>query len=200
MSCIVGIVANDTVYMGGDSLVSWGDISSPDPAQKVFTKCPVGGEEKILVGYCGSVGASSIMKTAWKVPKLPKKSNNTLAYVIKKLVPSLRSSLDLLTSHSSVITLGIRNELFEISLNFGVSSQGKYSCNGSGFEIALGVLHSLYACEVSHGHFTEPTSKIYHTLTAVGSLVNGVGPPYSHKCLAEENGYTLCPKSKLWIL
>ena len=143
MSCIVGIVDSDQVWIGGDSAVSENDVVKTLKHAKVFRR------GKFLLGYVGDLRVGQLIRYKMKIPKIG--SKGLMKYMSTSFVDALRKCLkengaikieDSVEESSNKWLVGIDGRLFEIGHSFEVSEE-VYTAIGSGQEFATGVLHDL---------------------------------------------------------
>lgn len=136
MTCIVGIIQDNTVYVGGDRSASDGDsiISIKNP--KV--------EERNgwVYGYAGTIGIGQLFSF---IP-LPAEVDNEYHYIRLTIVEELKKAMDSFTNppteHDTTWLIGKNGRLFELSSSdWGVVEVEETSI-GSGSQYALGSLYT----------------------------------------------------------
>ena len=86
MTCIVGIVYNGVVHIGGDSAgVSGLDITIRKD-KKVFTN----GE--FVMGFTSSFRMGQVLQYDFKPPKIKDVDDDLMAYMVRKFIPAVRES------------------------------------------------------------------------------------------------------------
>lgn len=172
MTCIVGIVQDNKIYMGGDSAgVSDLDITiRRDP--KVFR---VG---EFLLGFTSSFRMGQILMHDFDPPKI-KENADPFRYMIKKFIPAVREAFkdggylekNNEADQGGTFLVGIRGRLFVIEDDFQVGeSHDGYLSVGCGSKYALG---SLY--ETRH---QPPMERIEKALNAAEHFSGGVAKPF----------------------
>lgn len=145
MTCIVGIAANDIVYIGGDRGVSDDNSISAMSRPKVTAK----GEW--VFGYAGSLGTGQLIEFI-TLPKLLK--NDDPYFIIKTtVVEELRRLYDThgrdIEDNSTDWLIGCRGRLFELSSSDWSVLEIEESAIGSGGSFAMGSLHTTKQYEVA---------------------------------------------------
>lgn len=197
MTCIVGLVEEGTVYMGGDSLaVSGGWLIREMAEGKVFRK----GE--FLFGVSGMARYIQVLKYRFVPP--PQRGDDVQTYMQVRFVDGLRQCLrestNLVTNNgleeleeSTNLMVGYRGSLYRVDASFGLSEcGGAFLTLGSGDEVASGAMAALEG--------TEPEQRVLRALEIAGQFNMGVRPPYYVEVLkpAEQNG-RYDPKEPLGI-
>lgn len=144
MTCIVGIVQKDIIWVGGDSATSAGYSVSIRPNQKVFTN------HGFLIGCAGSVRAANLVRYKFSPPQPTQ--DDMYDYFVTGFVENLRDCLkssgnasknDDFEYISSQFLVGFYGRLFMIDGDYQVNEcVNGYEAIGSGADTALG---SLYA-------------------------------------------------------
>lgn len=172
MTCIVGIVDNGMVYIGGDSAGSDGYNVTIRKDDKVFVK------EDMAFGFTDSFRMGQILKYDFDIP-FTKASQDPMEYMVKTFIPGLRTCLssggfakkDNNVEKGGEFFVGYKSRLFRIQSDFQVGeSHDKFDAIGSGAEIARG---ALYATQ------TLPTSQRIELALEAATRYNAfVRPPY----------------------
>lgn len=175
MTCIVGLVEDGKIYLGGDSAgIADDDIQRID-TPKVFQK------QHLLIGYTWSFRMGQIIQYADKFPELFEHPDN-YTYLIKHFVPFLRAEFKdagwLRTEDSQDLggkfLVGIRGELFVIHAHFQVLRMfDNFNAIGSGSQYALGAMRIL-----KHNTDKEPAIKVGLALAAASYFSTSVGGPF----------------------
>lgn len=176
MTCIVGLVQDGKVYMGGDSLATSGShgIIRDDP--KVFKN----GE--FLIGYTSSFRMGQLLAHKFSPPK-QKEHQDVFAYMVTDFIDAIRECFKdsgFATKHNEEerggnFLVGYRGSLFEIDTDYQVGKNScKYAAVGSGYSYALGALHTLVTPELNF----DPTQALYLALEASAEFCNSVRGPF----------------------
>lgn len=182
MTCIIGLIEGNTMYMGGDSAyVSGWHIRAGAP--KVIRL----GE--MLIGVSGYPRAMQIVRYHLTVPAHPD-DLDTESYMVTCFVPALREAFKEhgfaevqynQENYDSTLMVAYRGRLFEIESNFQLSYYREpYAAIGSGQSYALAAMSLLYE---KH----PPPDAIYISLETAAHFCTGVIPPFYIESL-EANG------------
>ncbi|MGG4462618.1 hypothetical protein ABEO79_00165 [Micromonospora provocatoris] len=177
MTCIVGLVHNNRVYIGGDSAGVGGYSITTRADEKVFVK----GE--FVMGFTSSFRMGQLLRYKLNIP-YHKPEVDTFEYMVTEFVEAVRQCLkDGGFSRSNdgeeaggTFLVGYRGELFVIFDDYqvGKSTLG-YDAVGCGEDIAKGSLYS----SIDHTSFNEyPESRIIEALSASEQFNAGVRGPF----------------------
>jgi ATP-dependent protease HslVU (ClpYQ) peptidase subunit len=178
MTCIIGLIENGTVWMGGDSAgVSGLNITVRKDA-KVFKN------GDFLIGYTSSFRMGQLLRFKFNPPTYyaEQYNNDPYKYMCTDFIESIRKCLK--DGGYSVINnneesggsflVGFQERLFEIYDDFQVGeSIDDYNSIGCGEQYAKGVLYSLYQKDK-----TTPQEKIKTALQAAEYFSSGVRRPF----------------------
>lgn len=151
MTCIVGLVDGNSVWLGGDRAATDGGLNRTllkEP--KIFTKGEVG------FGVCGLPKVMDALKHAIELPV--QSGGNDRAFLVAELVPAIRDGLvkfDAAGKNTSpfgggdavqfegAMLVAYRGHLYQLEGNFQlVESDEKFDSVGSGSALALGSFSS----------------------------------------------------------
>lgn len=182
MTCIVGIVHNQTVYMGGDSQATAGWVQYSIKNPKVF----LNGE--FLIGFAGSFRMLQLVQYKFTPPK-NYENHDPLKYMIVEFVEELRNVLknggaaakNNEVEKGATFLVGYKSRLFRIESDYQVmeTSHG-YDAIGCGNEFAIG---SLFTTQL----FQEPEDRITWALKSSAQHSTGVSSPFIILKLNEGN-------------
>jgi len=174
MTCIVGLVKGDTVWLGGDRAATDGGLNRTIIKEpKVFIKGAV------AFGVCG---LPKVMDAIQHTIELPEDAEvDAKGYLVGSLVPALRDGmkkLECTEEHNGqqyfhgALLIGYKGRLFELESNFQlVESSTGFGAVGSGGAAALGSLRS-----------TKKTSnakkRLLEALAVSAENNAGVAPPF----------------------
>lgn len=143
MTCIVGIVQDNVVYMGGDSAETTEDFSMNQCYDKVFLR----GE--FIYGYSGDSRFCQLVEFCFEPPPITEPLD---AYMVSTWVNALRTCLlsgGYLSKTNNKeeidgnLLIGVRGRLFHLWGDFAcVEYCDNYGAVGCAYQIALGSLHS----------------------------------------------------------
>lgn len=175
MTCIVGVVDNNSVWLGGDrAATDYAFNRTIIKSPKIFVKSEIG------IGICGLPKVASIIE---HVVKFPKWNDNlsTKAYLSGKLIPAFRNELN---KHNCTIEyhgqlyfegamlIALRGELYQLEGNFQVIETARgYDAVGSGAEPALGSLRATVGVK-------NVKKRILKALEVSAENNAGVAPPF----------------------
>lgn len=177
MSCVVAVIQDGVIYMGGDSLAIDDDSNQTVVKdEKVFYKT-VGLRQKMLMGFCGNYRIGNIMKHTFRCPK--RLSNDTIEqYVYDRFIVALKEAVKNENFEDTSLLLGYEKNLYVIEDDFSVVCPvNPYTAIGHGAPYALGALSVLFSME------TQAQMKIERSLTAASEHSAAVKPPYLILCL-----------------
>ena len=141
MSCVVGLIDNGRVWMGGDSqaidAVGYQDI---DANPKVFHR------GNLLLGAVGSIRLRQLLRYE-ELPSLRVVEPGLSIEVLAEAIRQIAKENDLVTDGEipgAAVMVGFAGHLALIQTNFGViSPMCGYSATGTGGPVALGALSVL---------------------------------------------------------
>ena len=139
MTCIVGIVDDDTVYIGGDRSVSDGASVMSLSTPKIYIR------DEWIYGYAGSLGIGQIMQII-DIPIL-KKDDDPFMVLRMDMVDAFKSMMDnqgisIDDDNDTDILIGCRGRLLEFSPADWSVAEMKETSIGSGGNFALGSLYT----------------------------------------------------------
>lgn len=137
MTCIVAIKDNGIVHMAGERANSDSDIIISSKEAKVFDM------GFYLLGYCGEVGIAQSIVYNFKAPEFSTK--NIKLYMQRKFMKALRQFVKEQwgdRSHESALLIGIKNTIWEISLDDFQCLEYDELAIGTGGAYAIGSLYS----------------------------------------------------------
>lgn len=176
MTCIVGLIHNGNVYMGGDSAGVAGMSLAIRSDQKVFWN------SNVLIGYTTSFRMGQILRYEFKPPSI--NTWDVWRYMATDFVSELRRTFDRCgwkrrsddgEDKGGTFLVGTQGQLFIVHSDFqvGVPTDDFAAC-GCGEEIALG---SLYT---SAGR--DPEARVRTALEAAERFSAGVRGPFTVEC------------------
>jgi len=147
MTCIVGLIENGIVYMGGDSAACDDSSLNIIKGLKVFKK------DEFLFGISGNPRMSDILRYNFEIPVIMDKDQDILEYMHQYFIPELKECLsgngvlikqNEVVSSDSWVMIGYQGRLFVLQSHFHLSeSLLNYDALGSGMDAALGCLYGL---------------------------------------------------------
>lgn len=181
MTCIVGLVDNGAVYIGGDSVCEI-DYSLTIRADRAVFR-----NQDFIFGHTTSFRMGQLLAHSFKPPKRPPETD-IYAFVMTEFVDALRQCLKNggyaqrhhEAEQGGTFLVGYAGRLFKISRNYQVAEtiDGFDAC-GFGEQIALGV---LFASSDS-----PPRERLEVALNAAEHFLVGVRRPFHFETLEPTN-------------
>lgn len=176
MTCIIGLVHEGKVYIGGDRAAVDGWKKNTSAHSKVFR---VG---EFIIGTCGSHRMAQIIEYEFK-PTVQAEGEADLHYLVVTVASELRT---LLSSRGIIgknddnedefeggCLVGYKGNLYRLSSNFQIAHfERHFDGIGSGSPFALG------AMQVMETNNYDPATKVRIALETSGILCCDVAPPY----------------------
>lgn len=177
MTCIVGLVAKDAIYMGADSAGVWDNhdlVVRSDP--KVFRNGPY------LIGYTSSFRMGQILRFHLKPPE--RKTRDALEYIVVDVISEIRK---LFLKHGYThkenneetggeFLLAYDRRLFQIGPDFQVGElRNQFAACGCGESFALGAMYA--------NADKKPRARVLEALRAAQEFSGGVREPFVIKSL-----------------
>ena len=176
MTCICGVVKGETVFLGGDSAATGGNLDRTiikDP--KVFVRGP------LALGVCG---LPKVMDALFHAVELPEQTDDEpdRSFMVGKLIPAIRDGLKKLdctvddpnygTCFHGGILIGYRGMLYNLEGNFQlVVAANGYNAIGSGGPAAMGSLRATRGDR-------NARKRVLKALEAAAEENAGVAPPF----------------------
>ena len=179
MTCIVSIIDNGTVYMGGDSagIAGMSMIIRKDP--KVFVNGP------FIIGYTGSFRMGQLLRYRFDPPKQTIHQEDDMEYLVTDFIDSARRCFsingfgDKDATIGGTFLVGYKGKLYTIEKDYQVGvPAANYDAVGCGADLALGSLHSTARLNL------KPEDRIILALEAATEFSAGVSPPFV--CLKQQ--------------
>lgn len=182
MTCIVGLVHEGKVYIGGDrsAVDGWNRMVSNEP--KLFR---IG---EILIGMSGSHLVSQILKHEFKPSRAQYMDETDLHYLVTVFGKEVRQLVSALINKrdddgeaifSGGALIGYRGKLYRMSSNCQVDwFERRYDAVGSGAAFALG--------SIATNSSNTPTNILFDALRVASLLCVDVCAPYDVKSLVPE--------------
>jgi ATP-dependent protease HslVU (ClpYQ) peptidase subunit len=146
MTCIVGLIENGIVYIGGDSAATDDSSIQTIKGSKVFK---IG---EFLFGVSGNPRMSDILRYNFEIP-YREENQDILEYMHQYFIPDLKECLaengalikqDEIPSSDAWVLIGYHGRLFILESGFHVSESSlDYNAVGCGMDVALGCLYGL---------------------------------------------------------
>jgi ATP-dependent protease HslVU (ClpYQ) peptidase subunit len=175
MTCIVGLIAEDGIYMGADSCVSNSYIQRTLKSPKIFKK------GDMLIGCSGYLRMMQLVQYSLEIPKHRDAEQSLYEYMITTFIDALRKCFKTAGYSEinnnqeftdSVLLIGYKGSLFKIETNYQIMEYtDSFAAIGSGSEVALG---ALMATENE-----QPQQRIEKALLAAEKFSRGVKGPFN---------------------
>ncbi|KQY58338.1 hypothetical protein ASD11_01335 [Aeromicrobium sp. Root495] len=177
MTCIVGVVSEGDVFIGGDSAGSsgWSIVHRAD--QKVWAK------DGYVFGFTTSFRMGQLLRHALDLPRPPwHVSREELErFMVTTFIDAVRGCLKEggfaqrkdEVERGGEFLVGVEGRLFKVSSDYQVGeSLDGYAAAGCGEEVALGALYAQDSMGV------RPAERIEKALAAAAHHSNGVAAPF----------------------
>jgi hypothetical protein len=176
MTCIAGLVADKTVYIGGDSAATsgWGLTILKEP--KVFRN------KDFLIGCSGAARMITLLRHSL-IPPEQEENEDTLFFMATRFIDAVRECLkngglakkenEQETMGESCFLVGYRGQLFCVYDDYHLSEAlCAYGAIGCGDDIALGSLYTTHGMDIS------PDKRVEMALYASEKHNAGVRAPF----------------------
>lgn len=175
MTCIIGVINNGRVFIGGDSIGVGGWDKSIRNDKKVFKK------EEMIFGFTSSYRMGQLLRYGLKIPKI-KKDQDVFHYMVTDFVDAVRNTFkdggylkttNVTEEEGGTFLVGFKGRLFKIDGDFQVEERREYfnSC-GCGESYALGAYSILQDMDIT------VEEKIIKALEVAEKHSAGVGGPF----------------------
>jgi ATP-dependent protease HslVU (ClpYQ) peptidase subunit len=138
MTCIVGFEYADRVYIGGDLQGTGYNNKVVHHQPKVFVR------NGVAFGYTTSYRFGQLLEHALPDPIVPDKVEEVYPWLIKVLVPAIKTVLkDNDYEGGGNCLIGVKGQLWELQNDYSVlRSVNGYAAVGSGYEYANGAMYA----------------------------------------------------------
>lgn len=181
MTCIVGIVENGTVVLGGDSCGATTSNGWLGGDQIVMQQPKVFTNGELVIGYTTSFRMGQLLRFSLAPPPAPS-VDDVDRYIHVDVLNAIRKCFadggfgtvkDVRTEGGGTFLLGYRGRLFKVQEDFAVlESETSYDACGGGAAYALGALHAMAGFGIS------AAVRISSALSAASYHSTGVKPPF----------------------
>lgn len=175
MTCIIGWVENNKVWVGGDSAGVGGLKIRTRADSKVFKN----GE--MLFGFTSSFRLGQLLRYSLEIPEQPRKKDD-YEYMCTDFINAVSEMLErkkyakVSDNEISIgfFLVGYKGKLYEIQSDLQVTKPTlNYEAVGCGADIAMGALYAL------KDHKIKPKEKITKALEAACEFSAGVRAPFT---------------------
>ena len=177
MTCIIGLIHDDIVYIGGDSAGVTGYGLTVRADEKVFIK------DSFIMGFTSSFRMGQLLRYSLKLPKFHS-DIDIYEYMVTDFINSVRECLKIGgyaskekdVEAAGTFLLGFRGKLFKIDTDYqvGIPTQPFDAC-GCGADLALGAMYASSKL--------PPIERITQALEAAEQFNIGVRRPFIIKNL-----------------
>ncbi len=181
MTCIVGLVTKERVYIGADSASVHGWTRRETKLQKVFRR------GSFLIGYTTSFRMGQLLEHQLKVAPQPP-NISVMNYLVSHFIEAVRKLLkergfakvESNNESGGQFLVAYRGRLFSIDSDFQVGEMADgFDAVGSGAEFALGAMQGLRR--------TAPRTRVKRALEVAAHFNMGVCPPFVIKSIATKS-------------
>jgi ATP-dependent protease HslVU (ClpYQ) peptidase subunit len=169
MTCIIGVVENNKVYIGGDSAGVAGHQIQIRSDEKVFVNGP------FVMGFTTSFRMGQLLRYVFKPPV--QSCDDDMQFMVKDFIPEIKKCFKEggfgKDDAGGSFLVGYKGKLFEIHGDFQVALLADNIASvGCGADEALGAMYAMKGMDCS------PAEKIIKALEIVCHLNSGVRPPF----------------------
>lgn len=176
MTCVVGVIGNDGIYLGSDSSSNSDNLIMPMTETKIFKKGP------FSIGYSGSLRVAQVVRYKMRTPTInqDKLKKDPIKYLSTSFINAMRKSLKRDGASREIYSqeenendfvVAFDDRLFLIDSHYSVcESDGNFIAIGSGMEYALGSLHT--------SRNSDPEDRVKWALDSANQFCPTVMPPY----------------------
>jgi ATP-dependent protease HslVU (ClpYQ) peptidase subunit len=178
MTCIVGLVEKDKVYLGGDAAGVGGYSLEIRKQPKVFSN------SEVLFGYTTSFRMGQLLQYTLKVPEQSVRKDD-FEYLCTDFVDALMSCFknkkfseeEKNVQYGGVFLVGYKGNLYKIEADFQVGQTvDNFNACGCGESFAMGALKSLEKSKLS------AAEKVHKALQTAAYFSAGVSGPFTVIC------------------
>jgi len=143
----IGIVAKDAVILAADMKATMGHIAASEDATKIYTI-----NDHLAITIAGSYGDGLILirhlKNHANLYELEHKRLLSTKSCVT-LLSNILNSTKMVPFYTQYILAGVDLKLYNIDIIGGASEESKFTCTGSGTELALSTLDREYKSNLS---------------------------------------------------
>lgn len=176
MTCVVGLVTEEGLVFGADSLVTTGYGSKYTLIdKKIFIR------EDVIVGFCGDLRFGQLIKHQFNHSPYGRHKSPEL-FMHHTFLPELQkffldSGFQKIETGSFDLLVGVERRLFVVSDDFAViETPSPYQSIGSGCDYALGVMYAT-------SHVADAKFRISVALEAASNFSQTVAKPFHFEIL-----------------
>ena len=171
MSCIVGLVENDVVWIGCDSMSSDETSKLVRKDGKIFRV-----KNDAIIGFSGSYRAGQIIQ--YTKGLLNKRSKSEQEYLVTHFIPKIVKLFDKGDNDETLelecpFLLAFKDRLFQVDSDFQLAESAVgYDAVGGGAPYALGSLYSTAGTKM------KAVDRVYWALKSAEVHGMGIGAPF----------------------
>lgn len=175
MTCIIGLLDKNKVYIGGDTFGSNGHFGQEHDHSKVFRV------NDFIIGGTSSFRMLDILEYSFS-PRKPYPDDDIEKYMRTVFVDAARQSMktggfaivkDTWCETGGTFLVGYKDKLWEVQGDFSVLNCAPFASCGSGYEVALGSLYTTGTLKM------EPEDRIKIALEAASKYIVSVGGKFT---------------------
>jgi ATP-dependent protease HslVU (ClpYQ) peptidase subunit len=176
MTCIVGLVRDGKVYMGGDAAIS----SSDSWLQPQSMRPKIWNTRYMIIGVGGKQRIAQLIQQFPAPAYTRPASMDGFDYLLYEYIPHLIEYLDAarviktndedgMVCMDATVLIGLRGRLFKIDSGFAITEYPDYAAIGANAEVALGALYSSGRQDKLHppGRIGEALDAVLHHCASV---------------------------------
>lgn len=173
MTCVIGYIDKEGVYIGGDSAA----ISQDDLSYNIRTDEKVFMKGEFIIGFSTSFRMGQLLRYKFRIPSHPKGMEDhqfmsTLFIDAVKKCFDENDYTDMMTSDGGCFMVGYKGRLYVILSDYQVANpKENFAALGCGEFLALG---AMYASTEK-----DPIKKMEIALNAAVTFSMGVKPPFT---------------------
>lgn len=175
MTCIVGLVENNNIYIGGDSAGVAGYSLQKRADEKVFKK------DEFVFGFTSSFRMGQLIRYKLSIPKI-EEGQDIDDYIYTKFIDAVIkcfkdnefATINNNNVRGGCFLFGFRGRLYEVDSDFQIGKQyANFAAVGCGQDLALGCMYGI-----SENKNTNSKDKITKALEAAENYSAGVRAPF----------------------
>lgn len=177
MTCIVGLVQNEKVYIGSDSAMS----SSDDGLVSIVKTAKIVKKGNYIIGSSGSVRFNNLIHDELDRDKTFKTINELIEELFKILDRNSTSFMGDFRQCNGIL-VGLNGNLYKLHPDYGYNlfADG-FTAIGSGSQVAIGVLNSLK--EIESYTNIESQERINIALNSAAKYIGSVSEPFTFESI-----------------
>jgi ATP-dependent protease HslVU (ClpYQ) peptidase subunit len=177
MTCIIGLVHEDTIYMGGDSALT----DTDNMTQRVMADQKVFVKDSMIIGCCSSLRVMQLLEHSLQLPDQGSRQSD-IEYLVLDFMDAVRTVLkdkgslkkeNELETHDAQFLIGYNGVIYTVEEDYQMyQCTESWAAVGSGSDLALGAMYALRNVSMT------PEEKIRVALEAAASYNATVRAPF----------------------